>query len=83
MAGSASADPPPIDPAMNRYRVIEPYFKGIRTLGSVAAEAGLTLRTAQRWVERYRKEGLASLARKERKDRGGETGNFEPDGSDY
>jgi putative transposase len=51
--------------------VIEPYLRGVRTLGSVAAEAGLTLRTAQRWVERYRKDGFASLARKERTDQGG------------
>jgi putative transposase len=56
---------------MARYRVIEPYLRGVRTLGSVAAEAGLTLRTAQRWVERYRKDGFASLARKERTDQGG------------
>src|SRR5437879_628558 len=71
MGRSSSAAPPPVDPAMRRYRVIEPYLACGCTLGSVAAEAGLTVRTAQRWVERYRKNGLASLARKERTDHGG------------
>lgn len=50
--------------------MIEPYVEGARTLASIATEADITLRTAQRWVERYRRDGLASLARRERVDEG-------------
>jgi putative transposase len=50
--------------------MIDPYLEGARTLASVAIEADITLRTAQRWVERYRKDGLASLARREGVDQG-------------
>ena len=59
-----------LDPAMERYRMIEPYLEGAQTLASVALKADITLRTAQRWVERYRRDGLASLGRKERMDQG-------------
>jgi putative transposase len=71
MNKASIADPQPLDSAMARFRIIEPYLTGKCTLGSAAAEAGLTLRTAQRWVERYRNNGLASLSRKERTDQGG------------
>jgi len=50
--------------------MIESYLEGARTLASVATEAQVTVRTAQRWVERYRKDGLASLLRRERMDQG-------------
>jgi putative transposase len=39
-------------------------------LTRVAAEAGLPLRTAQRWVSRYRRFGLAVLSRVARADHG-------------
>ena len=61
---------PQVDPAMERYRIIESYLEGARTLASVATEAEITLRTAQRWVERYRRDGLASLVRRQRVDQG-------------
>jgi putative transposase len=35
----------------------------------VAREQGLVLRTARRWVDRYRRQGLAGLARKGRSDK--------------
>jgi hypothetical protein len=35
----------------------------------LAKEQQIVLRTARRWVERYRKSGLAGLVRKERNDR--------------
>jgi len=38
-------------------------------LAHIAREQGIILRTARRWVERYRKHGLAGLARKERGDK--------------
>jgi putative transposase len=55
---------------MERYRMIEPYLDGAQTLATVARDADVTLRTAQRWVERYRRDGLSSLSRKERIDQG-------------
>jgi putative transposase len=39
-------------------------------LPRVALEAGLPLRTADRWVHRYRRDGLAGLVRRRRKDAG-------------
>jgi hypothetical protein len=41
-----------------------------RLLKAVAREAGIGYRTAQRWKMRYRKYGLAGLARDDRSDRG-------------
>src|SRR6266478_678419 len=58
------------DRAMERYRMIEPYLEGACSLAAVATEADITLRTAQRWVERYRTDGVASLARRKRVDQG-------------
>ena len=70
VSDTTPVNPDPLDPAMERYRMIEPYLEGARTLASIATEADITLRTAQRWVERYRRDGLASLARRERVDEG-------------
>jgi transposase len=39
-------------------------------LKAIARDAGIGYRTAQRWVMRYRKYGLAGLARNDRADRG-------------
>jgi len=36
---------------------------------ALAREKGIVLRTARRWVDRYRREGLTGLARKERDDK--------------
>ena len=38
-------------------------------LTRLARERQIVLRTARRWVERYRENGLAGLARKERNDK--------------
>jgi len=57
--------------ALGRFRLLAPHLEGERTLRSVADEAGLPFRTAQRWVERYRRFGLAALTRKGRTDDGG------------
>jgi putative transposase len=56
--------------ALSRLHLLEPYLTEQRTLRSIAAEAGVCFRTAQRWVTQYRKFGLAALTRKERVDRG-------------
>src|ERR1700738_2255482 len=70
VSDTSPVNPDLLDPAMERYRMIEPYLEGTRTLTSVAIGADITLRTAQRWVQRYRRDGLASLGRRERMDRG-------------
>jgi putative transposase len=57
--------------ALESFRLLVPHLEGKRTLRSVALEAGVPFRTAQRWVERYRKSALAALARKGRTDDGG------------
>jgi len=38
-------------------------------LAQIAREQGIILRTARRWVKRYRQDGLVALARKERNDK--------------
>jgi putative transposase len=59
------------DLAMSRFRLIQPYLEEGRSLQIVATEANLSFRTAQRWVSKYRKFGLAAFVRKAREDRGG------------
>ena len=56
--------------ALERYTFVEPFLQGTRTLASIAAQADVNLRTAQRWVDLYRRNGLEALAQKQRVDRG-------------
>ena len=56
--------------AFDRYRKLRPHLEQAVPLTRVAAEAGLPLRTAQRWVSRYRRFGLAGLSRAARADQG-------------
>ena len=56
--------------ALERFRILHPFLAGKATLTEVAKQHGLPLRTAQRWVARYRENGLAGLARHRRSDRG-------------
>jgi transposase-like protein len=62
MDESGAATPPVEGRALERYRLIEPYLHGARTLASIAGQADVSLRTAQRWVDLYRKHGLEALA---------------------
>ena len=55
---------------MARFRLLEPHLTDGRELRSVAAGSGVSFRTLQRWVTRYRHSGLAALVRRPRKDRG-------------
>src|SRR3954453_6422287 len=55
--------------ALARFQIIRPFLEDGVPLTQVAREQGLVLRTARRWVDRYRREGLAGLARKERGDK--------------
>ena len=56
--------------ALDRFRLLQPHLEQGRLLRSVAVEAGIPLRTAQRWVMGYQRFGLAALARKRRADAG-------------
>lgn len=56
--------------ALHRWRVLRPHLEDGVPLLRAASEAEVALRTAQRWLTRYRAEGLAGLARAPRADRG-------------
>ena len=56
--------------AWERYQILRPFVEEGVPLGQVAQQQSQTLRTLRRWVARYRIEGLAGLARKERADQG-------------
>lgn len=55
--------------ALLRYNAIRPFLEDGVTLTLIAREHGILLRTARRWVQRYRTDGLSGLARKERSDK--------------
>jgi len=57
--------------ALGRYRLLAPYLKVERTLRSVADESGLPFPHSTARFERYRRFGIAALARKGRTDDGG------------
>ncbi|HET7888744.1 MAG TPA: leucine zipper domain-containing protein, partial [Bradyrhizobium sp.] len=56
--------------ALERYRKLRPHLEQDAPLSGVAREASLPLRTAQRWVSRYRRFGLTGLIRAGRIDHG-------------
>jgi putative transposase len=56
--------------AMGCYRQLRPHLEHDVPLTRVAKEAGLPLRTLQRWVSRYQRFGLAGLSRAGRADHG-------------
>jgi len=56
--------------ALRRWRVLRPHLEDGVPLPRAAGEAGVRLRTAQRWLARFRADGLAGLARSARADRG-------------
>jgi putative transposase len=56
--------------ALERYRMLQPCVEHDVPLTHVARHHGLPLRTAQRWLARYRRDGFAGLVRRERSDRG-------------
>jgi putative transposase len=55
---------------MARFAVLRPHLEDGVSLARAAAAAGVPLRTAQRWLARYRRDGLAGLARPRRSDAG-------------
>ena len=56
--------------ALHRFELLRPHLEDSRPLRSVASEASIPYRTALRWASRYRKDGLAALARRSRTDQG-------------
>src|SRR5262249_54503629 len=55
--------------ALQRYRVIRPFLERDSSQAEVARAEGIDARTVRCWIERYRKFGLAGLARKVRRDK--------------
>lgn len=53
-----------------RWQVLRPFVQDGVPLTVAARDAGGPLRSAQRWLARYRSGGLAALARAGRSDRG-------------
>ena len=56
--------------AMNRFAVLRPYLEGDAPLARTARDAGVPIRTVERWLTRYRRDGLAGLTRRVRRDVG-------------
>src|SRR2546427_12683250 len=56
--------------AMKRFDVLRPILAGREPLTTIAHQHQLSPRTLQRWLQRYHTDGLASLGRKRRTDRG-------------
>jgi putative transposase len=56
--------------ALERFRILRPFLEDGVPLARIAINQKMTLRTAQRWVARYRQDGLVGLARQPRTDRG-------------
>ncbi|MGW4095068.1 Mu transposase C-terminal domain-containing protein [Nocardia sp. NPDC004750] len=59
--------------AMDRFEVLRPHLEDDVPLTRAAAHAGVPLRTAQRWLRRYRDKGLAGLVRRPRTSSGRRT----------
>ncbi len=56
--------------AMARFAVLRSHLDNDMPLSQAADEAGIAVRTAQRWLARYRANGLAGLTRSIRSDAG-------------
>jgi putative transposase len=56
--------------ALARFAVLKPHVEDGVPLMQAAADAGVGLRTAQRWLAKYRASGLSGLARPARSDTG-------------
>ena len=55
--------------ALARFEIIRPFLEDAVPLARLARERNIVLRTARRWVERYRRSGLMGLVRRERNDK--------------
>jgi putative transposase len=57
------------DEALARFAVLKPHLEDGVALRQAASDAGVAVRTAQRWLAKYRSAGLLGLARSTRSDR--------------
>ena len=55
--------------ALERHRILRPCVEHEVPLTHVARHHGIPLRTVQRWLAQYRRDGFAGLARRQRSDR--------------
>ena len=55
--------------ALSRFNIIRPYIEDDVPLALIARERGIGVETARSWVNKYRQNGLAGLARRRRSDR--------------
>jgi len=60
--------------AMQRYGMLQPHLEQGVPLPHLARHHGIALRTFERWLAHYRREGFAGLARHRRRDRGQQRG---------
>jgi len=58
------------DRAMARFAMLRPHLEDGAALAQSARAAGVALRTAERWLSRYRSAGLIGLVRTPRTDGG-------------
>ncbi len=70
MRALAELDERQREEAMRRWSVLRPAVEDAIALAVAARDAGVAVRTAQRWMARYRRAGLNGLARSPRSDRG-------------
>ena len=70
MAAPAALTDQESQQATHRYALIRPCLEAGVTAASVARQHGLPIRTVQRWVACFRRDGLAALGRAPRADRG-------------
>jgi transposase InsO family protein len=56
--------------AMARVSTLRPHLEDGATLAAAARHSGAPLRTAERWLARYRRDGLVGLARPTQRDAG-------------
>jgi putative transposase len=54
--------------AMKRFNILRPHLEDDAPLAHAARQAGISIRTAERWLARYRQSGLAGLVRSTRND---------------
>ena len=59
-----------MDEAMRRFAALRPHLEEGVSLTTAARAADVPIRTAQRWLSRYRLEGLDGLKVRARSDRG-------------
>src|SRR6516225_10683538 len=50
--------------ALDRFHLLQPHLEEGRPLRPLAIKAGISYRTAQRWLRQYQRSGLAALVRK-------------------